>query len=306
MARVSVLIPARNEPYLNRTIAEVFDKAAGDVECIVTLDGAPETEPLPQDRRLIVIRNHAAQGLGAVTWTMANVATGKYLFKLDAHCALAEGYDAALQADCADNWMVIPARYQLKDETWTRGYGPIHYLYLTYPWLCEPQFGAGLHGKKWVGENGLAGSYFWPEKAWAERAPLDDVMAFQGSAYFVPRAYFLAIGGLDRRYWLHQEATTLGMKVWLSGGRLVRNKATWYAHLHKGSRHGRGYFVSKSYSQRMNIDSADYWMNDRWPDKVRGIHWFVAHFWPIPGWPEDWDNPKYQQEFVYPTSDKGE
>ena len=37
--KVSVLIAARNEPYLDRTIADAFNKAQGEVEVIAVLDG---------------------------------------------------------------------------------------------------------------------------------------------------------------------------------------------------------------------------------------------------------------------------
>lgn len=302
MGKVSVLIPSRNEPFLLRTVQEIFDKAAGDVEVVVTLDGAPAVEPLPEDSRLTVLYNPQAVGIGAAMTAMACVATGDYIFKLDAHCALAEGFDEVLQADCDYDWLVVPARYQLLDETWTCGRGPIHYLYLTYPYLCEPQFGCGMHGKKWLGDNGLEGRYFHREKRDAHIL-IDDIITFQGSCYFMHRARFLELGGIDAQFVLHQEAATIGMKTWMSGGRCVRNKKTWYAHLHKGSRHGRGYFVSKQYSYKANKESADCWMFDQWqhPLKVRDMHWFVDHFGGIPGWPEDWDDPKYAESFVWPT-----
>jgi hypothetical protein len=51
-----------------------------------------------------------------------------------------------------------------------------------------------------------------------------------------------------------------------------------------------------------NYYSADYWMHDQWHSRKRkrGIAWWVDHFWPIPGWPEDWDNPKYEKDFIHP------
>jgi len=301
LAKVSVLIPARNEPFLKRTVEEVLGKAAGDVECIVLLDGAPAVEPLPEDPRLTVLTNTKPVGIGAGVAQMAETATGQYIMKLDAHCMLAEGYDAALVADCDYDWLTVPSRYQLKDDPWRQGYGPIDYLYITYPWLCEPQFGCGMHGKKWLGENGLVGHYFQRDRRDAG-IKLDDILTFQGSCWFMHKARFQEIGGIGARFMLHQEATTLGFKVWESGGRCVRNKNTWYAHLHKGQKHGRGYHVSKHYSVESNWIAADCWMNDRWehPLRVRGIRWFVEHFWPIPGWPVDWDDPRYQGDFKWP------
>jgi glycosyltransferase involved in cell wall biosynthesis len=301
MTKLSVCIPSRNELYLQRTIDEVLNKAAGDVEVIVVLDGAPPVEPLREDSRVRVIYNEIAKGIGWASWDAAQIATGEYLMKLDAHCLLAEGYDEVLKAECAPDWLLVPSRYQLKEEGWNCGYGPIEYLYMTYPWLEEPQFGGGFHGKKWLGENGLEGHYFFRENR-DKGILIDDMMAFQGSMFFMHRANFLRLGGVDRRYWLTQEAPSIGMKVWESGGRCAICKKTWYAHLHKGQAHGRGYPMSKRQQIGDNYYSADYWMHDRWHSRKfkRGIYWWVDHFWPIPGWPEDWDDPKYEKAFLYP------
>ena len=38
MPKTSVLIPARNEPYLVKTIEDVFQKAAGEIEVIAVLE----------------------------------------------------------------------------------------------------------------------------------------------------------------------------------------------------------------------------------------------------------------------------
>jgi len=308
---LSVLIPARNEKFLNKTIKCVLHAAQGEVEVIVLLDGEPPAKPIPEWQHVRVLENEEPRGIGAATWKMANAACGDYIMKLDAHCHIADGFDLALKEHCEYEDLLVPARYQLKDVGWRRGYGPIHYLFLTFPWLCEPQFGAGIHGKKWQSEDGLAKravgrEYFWPERAWGKRYPLDDIMAFQGSCFFMHRDRFLELDGVDRRCWLWGESLNIGLKVFCAGGQMKRDKSTWYAHLHKGRRHGRGYFVHKRKMQAINLWSADYWMNDRWehPLKTRGIREFVEHFWPIPGWPEDWDDPKYQEEFEYPGLDR--
>lgn len=308
---ISVLIPARNEPFLNKTIKCVLKSATTEIEILVLLDGAPPVKPIPDWPGVRVLENDKAVGLGAATWRMANEARGDYLMKLDAHCLLAKGWDRALMDHCEYKDLLVPARYQLIDVGWRRGYGPIHYLFLTYPWLQEPQFGAGMHGKKWQSEDGLSKravgrEYFWPERAWEDRHPLDEIMAFQGSLWFMHKARFLELDGIDPRCILWGEAINIGMKTFMSGGRVLRDKSTWYAHLHKGRKHGRGYWMDKRFMQKINLWSADYWMNDKWehPLRERGIHDFVAHFWPIPGWPDDWDSPHYQEEFVYPGLDK--
>lgn len=299
VSRTSVLIPARNERFLLPTVREVLDKAAGDVECIVMLDGAPAVEPLPDDPRLIVLENAVPMGNVYGVNKLAATATGKYIMKLDAHCMLAEGYDEALAADCDYEWLAIPSRYQLLAESWSLGRGPTDYLYLTYPFGYEPQFGWGFHGKKWCGDDGINGGYYHRDKRDAAIL-IDDAMTFQGSCWFMHRQRFIDLGGYDVYFYHFQEPQAVGMKVWLSdGGRCVRNKKTWYAHLHKGKQWGRGYRLSKHKAIEDEAYSADFWMHDKWqsPPRARTMRWFVEHFWPIPGWPADWDNPAYEAAY---------
>jgi hypothetical protein len=99
-----------------------------------------------------------------------------------------------------------------------------------------------------------------------------------------------------QHYNFHQEAQELGMKIWLSGGRVIRNKKTWYAHLHKGKTHGRGYYLSKQSMVESEIYSTDLWMNDKWEGQTRPLKWLIDKFWPLEGWPEDWQDSKYQQQ----------
>lgn len=82
------------------------------------------------------------------------------------------------------------------------------------------------------------------------------------------------------------------MKCWLSGGRVVVNKKTWYAHWHKGSK-GKGYgFSNEQYkrhlagTERGRLYCIDYWINNRWADRLHDFEWLIEKFNP-PGW-ENW------------------
>jgi hypothetical protein len=30
-------------------------------------------------------------------------------------------------------------------------------------------------------------------------------------------------------------------------------------------------------------------MHDRWEGRKRDLKWLIQRFWPLPGWPEDWE-----------------
>lgn len=314
MAKVSVLIPARNEQWLAKTVDELFEKAKGEIEVIVTLDGY-WPDPILKDRpNLILIHRSESQGLRAAINSMVSVATGEYVMKIDAHCMFAEGFDEALKADFEPNWISVPCRYSMDAEKWERGYGPMSYLFLTFPYETDKQFGEGLHGKKWIGESGNSdkrnpSNYYWKENLLKDKK-IDDIQAFQGSCWFMNRKRFLELGGLDDQFGsFYQEAQEISFKTWFSGGRIIVNKNTWYAHWHKNTPPGYGF--SRHKKLLSSKYSTWYWMNDQWPAATRKMEEFIAFHWPIPSWPEDWRQKKeifekeHPQDFSTPPDLRG-
>ena len=293
MNKLTVIIPARNEIFLNKTVNDLFEKAEGDLEVVVALDGYwPESELMPQSNsNLKYIHFGKARGMRAAINAAASIATGDYLMKCDAHCMFAEGFDEVLKADCDGDWVVIPSRYSLDGENWKileTGKSRVDYHYLSYP----KHKGHGIHGTVW---NQRARN-----RKDNPAYDIDDEMSFQGSCWFMPTAHFWSfLGGMDEDSYgsFIQEPQEIGMKTWLGGGRVVVNKKTWYAHLHKGKRprenagirqQGRGYFLSKREAKAGNDFSADFWLNNRWDDRVYDFEWFLDKFWPVPQWPENW------------------
>lgn len=301
---LSVIIPSRNVPewkYIHKTVDDLFAKAKGDIEVIVVQDGYSPTPALTPRDNLIIIPHRESMGMRPSINEGVAAAKGKYIMKCDDHCMFAEGFDVALAADCDDNWLAVPSRYSLDGENWKRKYGPIDYLYLCYPYHLDNQFGFGFHGKKWHGERGYEGGYFDREKK-LRAIKVDDMLTFQGSCWFMTKEYYLKIGGMQQYgYKDHQEAQELGFKVWLSGGRCVVNKNTWYAHLHKGPAHGRGYRIFRHNMIKSQIYSAKLWMANGWNGQIRKLKWLIEkdNWWPLERWPEDWDSPKYWENHDY-------
>jgi glycosyltransferase involved in cell wall biosynthesis len=303
MSKVSVIIPARNEPWLAKTVDDIFAKATGEIEVIVTLDGY-WPEPMLQDRpNLILVHHGEAKGMRASLNSMVRMARGKFVMKLDAHCMVGPGFDEILAADCEYDWLAIPSRHSLVPETWeirTGKWHAIEYDYLTFPYEKDNQYGTGLHAKKWMADDSrIPSSYYAPEIA-KQDILVDDIMTWQGSCWFMHRDKFLAIDQLDTVYSfnIHQEAQELGFKIWLgsNNGRMVINKKTWYAHWHKDNRSGRGFKLSYQAMRETERMGTWYWMNNKWPKQVRPMKWLIDKFWPIPGWPENWEEVKKQFE----------
>jgi glycosyltransferase involved in cell wall biosynthesis len=293
---LSVIIPARNERYLQATIDDLLAKAAGEIEIIPVIDG-PSVHGLPAKHPQVrpIVHDQPA-GMRPSINEAAAAARGKYLMKCDAHCIFAEGFDRELAGACEEDWLAVPTRHSIDAELWAPKLRHFNYHYLTFPW-APTQYGYGLHAKTWEWEDN--------KRMNAERAHLevDDLMSFQGSCWFMHRSAFdRLLAPLDHKnYYFYQEAQEVGLKFWLSGGRVVINKRTWYAHLHKGSSTGRGFYLSLHKKRASEAYATDYWMAGRWEKQARPFAWLIEHFWPVPGWPEDWQDPRHKRAFYERT-----
>lgn len=289
---LSVIIPSRVDEYLNQTIVDLLQKAEGPIEIITVLDGYWPSQPLPNISNVITIHHgtqHNNYGMREAINSGIAVSSGEYIMKIDEHCMVDQGFDVKLKADCADDWIVIPRRYRLDAPNWQiidDGRPPVDYMFIAYPFERVNDTTCGLHGALW---NARHFSH--------KDLLIDDTMAWQGSAWFLKRAYWdRLIGPMDSSTygWFTHEAQELGFKCQLSGGRLIVNKKTWYAHFHKGSK-GKLYGFSNAqwnHHKKMNEMGRrfciDYWINNQWEKRTHDFEWLIDMYWPVPGWPENW------------------
>jgi glycosyltransferase involved in cell wall biosynthesis len=286
---LSVIIPSLNVPswpLLKKTVDDLFAKAVGEIEVIVILDGYIMDAPLKKQKNLTVLHNPVTQGMRPSINMGAAIARGEYIMKSDDHCMFCDGFDKTLSEDCPAGVISAPRMFSLEPETWTTRRGPLDYLYLTYPYYKDDCYGYGFHGKRWRGEHGATGKQYVREEKRKDFL-IDDILLFHGSVWFMRSDLFREIGGLQHEGYInHQESQELSFKAWLSGGRCIVNKKTWYAHLHKAE---RGYVFSREAMISSLIYSADTWIRkDEFKTLIENPLW-----WPLELWPEDWDNPKY-------------
>ena len=278
MPLTSVVIPARNEQFLPQTIKDVLAKARGEIEIIAVLEGYwPESYPDDPDSRVSYIHSTKPRGMrGAINAGVA-IARGEYVMKLDGHCMVAEGFDVVLAEVCQDNWVCVPTRQRLDPLNWVIDNGgrpPINYLYMD-------RSNDGVNFKEWREKN--------KDRSFDE-IRVDDILSCQGSCYFLPRDYFYELELLDEEHYgtFRKDPQEVCFKAWCSGGRVVRVKDTWYAHLHKGKRFGRGYSTDRAdwakgdeYVKRWFTDSA-------WDKQTKPFSWLMQKFKDMPGW-EDYE-----------------
>lgn len=284
MSKVSIIIPSRNEKWLARTIQDVLEKATGDYEILVGLDGKTDYQ-LVDHQKVSYLESFESIGLKPMINKLARAATGKYIYKSDSHCMFGEGFDEILQQNMEDNWVVTPRFYVLDAEKWeVQDQRFYDYFYLSCPFTDRKgiRFKAGGH---------------WPERT-KERLlshpTVDETPQMHGSGWFVNRDFFLnEIGGFPESdpFGHAQEPPYLGLKMWLGLGKLMVNKQTWYAHLHQDG-NKRGYKEDRSHTERTYREVADHWLMNKWEKFIGGrrydFEYFVDKFMPMPGWPENW------------------
>ena len=117
---LSVLIPARAERWLPRTVDGVLERSSDRTEVIVALDGEWSPDPLPQHPRLSVLYLPDPVGQRAATNLAARASQARWVMKLDAHCILSPGFDEVLMdaMEGHDDWTIVPKMYNLHAFDW--------------------------------------------------------------------------------------------------------------------------------------------------------------------------------------------
>jgi glycosyltransferase involved in cell wall biosynthesis len=294
---LSILIPARNEIFTARTVQDILEHIEADTEIIVALDGAFAEPPLPQHERVTVLYFPKAIGQRAATNRCAAIAKGKYIMKVDAHCAFAQGFDRILLADMQDDWTVAPTMKNLHAFDWVcKDCGQRTYqgakkcgacksenVEMDVVWIAKPspnstafRFDKTLHFQYW---NDF-------RKRPEAQGDIAETMSLQGSCWMLTKQKYFELNICDEEFgsW-GQQGVEVACKTWLSGGRVMVNKKTWYAHMFR-TQEGFTfpYPISGSQVQHARELSRELFLNDKWAGAKRPFQWILDHFAPVPDW----------------------
>jgi hypothetical protein len=119
------------------------------------------------------------------------------------------------------------------------------------------------------------------------RHGISELMSCIGACWMMERERFWALEGTDEAHgsW-GQMGTEIACKTWLSGGKLVVNKKTWFAHLFRT----QGGDFSFPYSNPDTKTAVEYsqwlWRGNNWEKATHPLSWMIEKFWPVPGWTE--------------------
>jgi glycosyltransferase involved in cell wall biosynthesis len=303
---LSILIPARNEMFLQRTIEDILENREADTEVIVILDGYWPDPPLPDHPDVIVVHHTDPIGQRAATNEAARISQAHFIMKADAHCAFGKGFDRILMEDCLPDWTVIPAMWNLHAFDW-RCKSCNHQTYQgVHPTKCKACGSTDFEmviiwkprGNKitysWRFDSNMQFQYWRKHRKRPEcQGDLIETMSFIGACFLIPRERFWEIDGLDEAHgpW-GQFGTEIACKTWLSGGKLITSKRTWFAHMFRtGNFRGSGwkgssfpYELSQQSIDRARAYSRDLWLNDKWPKAKYPLSWLVDKFKPVPDW----------------------
>jgi glycosyltransferase involved in cell wall biosynthesis len=311
LSELSIIIPAREEVYLQNTIEDILKNSRADTEIIVILDGYWPNPPIPDHKKVTIVHHAESIGQRAATNEGARIAQSKYIMKVDAHCSFGEGFDKILIEDCQYDWTLIPTLYNLHVFNWKCDSCGKETYQGAEPELCKSCHKKTTHSQKWIWERRAGkGPYFswrfdsdlvfqqWRKHHRRSECQGDyvETMSFAGPCFFIHRDRYWELGGCDEGHgsW-GQFGTEWACKTWLSGGKLITTRRTWFAHLFRtGNFKGTGYRGS-AFPYRLSGKaqgdakrySQDYWLNNKYPNANYSLWWLVNKFWPVPGWAEE-------------------
>lgn len=296
---LSVLIPSRNEMFLSQTIQDILSNIEGNTEIIAVLDGYLPDPALPADPRCTVIYNPESVGQRAATNQAAKLSKAKYVMKCDAHCTFDKGFDVKMIAEMHDDWTMVPLMKNLHAFDWVCPNG--HRRYQGPSGACLECGEETTRDVVWIAKDSPKSvSYCFDSTPhfqyfgdFAKRpegqGEITETMSLQGSAWMLTRDKYWNLDVCDENFgsWGSQ-GIEVAVKTWLSGGQVMCNRKTWYAHMFRtqGGDFGFPYPISGSQQERAKSFARDLFFNNKWPLQKRPLSWLVEKFWPVKGWTE--------------------
>lgn len=300
---VSIVIPARNEQFLEPTVNGILDKAGGNIELIVTLDGYWPNFEFRKDPRLKLIHKGTAEGMRQGINSAVAIAEGEYIVKCDGHVLWDDNFDLKILEDMNPDIILMPLRKRLDVVNWCiEPHDPIRkpdvsVEYLTYPEDEGAWGGSGCNGK------------IWTEKILATQdVMVQDTPAHQGSAWCMARKTFNDLQLLDYRnfgpFWSENQEETFALTLRHgtrdNPGRAVSSRRTWFAHQHKGKPKtvvingeettigGRGYTLREQ-ALKQGRDMVMRFFNGEkvYPDQHSPLSALISLHHPMPGWDDE-------------------
>lgn len=317
---LSILIPARNEIFLSKTLENIIENIEADTEVIVVLDGQEANPPITPNERINVIELKKSIGQRAATNLACRMSKAKYVMKVDAHCSFDKGFDRKMIEAfkiSGDNTTMVPIMRNLWAFDWKcKKCGKKWYQGPTPSKCQETNYkNTGLacdstefeRKMMWIGKhNPQSTSYCFDStphfqyfedykhrevyKIDKETTGLTETMSLQGSCWMLTREKYWDLNICDENFgsWGSQ-GIEVATKTWLSGGKVLVNHKTWYAHMFRtqGGDFSFPYPISPKDQKRAQNFAKDLFFDGKWEKQVKPLSWLVEKFWPVKGWSDE-------------------
>lgn len=299
MKDLSIIIPARNEEFLGITIKNILDNISANTEIIAVLDGYSVPVPdIPEDKRVTVICHTNSVGQRAACNEAARLSTGKYIMKLDAHCSIDKDMDSKMLSVIQDNWTMVPTMRNLHAFNWICENGHERYQSPSGPCtICGKETKKDM---KWIGKNNpQSNSYCFDSEPHFQyfrefskrpegKGQLTESMSLQGSCFMVSREKYFELNLCDETFgsWGSQ-GIEVACKTWLSGGIVMVNHNTWYAHMFRTQGGDFGFPYQNGGANSAKKKVKELFFNNNWDKQIYPLSWLIEKFAPVPGWSKE-------------------
>ena len=304
--KLSICIPARNEMFLARTVQDILEHKEDDTEIIIGLDGKWADPVIPQHPDVSVIYVPESVGQRLATRLCVNLSKAKYIIKCDAHVSFDQGFDRKmleLFAEVGDDVTAVPIMNNLHVYDW-KCMKCGHKEYQDRVDIC-PKDGEKMTKKMiWEPRRGVHSTaycfdsqpHFQYHSALKEREEYKrdkeekgytETMNLQGSFFMMTREKYLELIDDSVGSWGSQ-AIQVACATWLSGGRVLVNHKTHYAHCFRTKPNfGFPYPLSGREVKKTKDTVRDLFWQGKHPKQIRPVSWLVEKFAPVPGWSEE-------------------
>lgn len=298
--KISFLLPARNEEFLNQTIQDLLKNTGDESEILVGLDGYWPPQPIPDHPRVNIIHYSEPIGQRAITNRLALISKSRYVAKVDSHCSFDKDFGTKMLdffKEHGDHIVAVPVMRNLHAFDWVCSDG--HRRYQSPSGVCKE---CGKPTEKeimWIGKpRPESTSYCFdtephfqyfneykrtPEyKATAEKS-YNETMSLQGSFFMATRHNYWKYELCDEQAgsWGNQ-GLEIACAAWLSGLRVLCNHKTWYAHMFRtqGGDFGFPYEQpGRAVESTKNYIKDKYW-NKKHKQQIYPVSWLVEKFKP--------------------------
>ena len=316
---LSIIIPARNEMFLARTIQDILENIEADTEIIAVLDGEWADPGIPQHDRVNVIYIPESIGQRASTNLGVNLSKSKFVLKCDAHCSFDKGFDRKMIEGfkkTGDNVTAVPIMRNLHayswkcmkcGKKWYQGPTPTQCQETNFRGTGKPCDSTKFKRKMmWIGKRRPqsvsycfdATPHFQYFEDYKHREPyltdkktgFTETMSLQGSCFMSTRKNYWDWELCDEKVgsWGNQ-GLEVACATWLTGHKVLVNRNTWYAHLFRTS----GGDFSFPYEQRgrevqkTKKNVKDKFWDFKHPKQKYQVSWLIKKFSPMKGWSKE-------------------